>query len=224
MPNGVSLAHFGQRDASTLRCELGFANQIVIGFVGWFRNWHGLESLLEAFHGADLARENAMLLLIGDGPAMPDLRRFVANHKLEEHVHFTGPLPHARVPDYLSLIDIAVQPAANEYCCPMKLIEYMALGKPIVAPRQENICELLEEGSEALFFEPGNAASMGDALQELVRDRNMAKRLGEAARTAIDKRRYLWIENGRRVVRLASELPVVVPDEAVKPIDSLIKR
>src|ERR1022692_911369 len=47
---------------------------------------------------------------------------------------------------YLDLIDIAVQPAANEYCCPMKILEYMALGKPIVAPRQENIQDLLREG------------------------------------------------------------------------------
>jgi glycosyltransferase involved in cell wall biosynthesis len=133
---------------------------------------------------------------------MADLRDYVAAHDLKEHVIFTGPLPHAQVPPYLDLIDIAVQPAANEYCCPMKILEYMALGKPIVAPRQENIQDLLREGEEALFFSPGDAASMADALTTLVNNREGAARMGRKGREAIERRGYLWTENARKVAEM----------------------
>jgi glycosyltransferase involved in cell wall biosynthesis len=96
-----------------LRRSLGLCGQTVIGFVGWFRNWHGLGMLLEAFHGSGLAAQNTKILLIGDGPAMPELREYVRRHGLESSVLFTGPLPHAEVPRYLDLIDIAVQPAGK---------------------------------------------------------------------------------------------------------------
>jgi glycosyltransferase involved in cell wall biosynthesis len=203
MPNGVDLHKFKPQPASAeLRRSLGLDGAAVIGFVGWFRKWHGLELLLEAFHRSGLAARNAKVLLIGDGQAMADLRDYVAAHDLKEHVIFTGPLPHAQVPPYLDLIDIAVQPAANEYCCPMKILEYMALGKPIVAPRQENIQDLLREGEEALFFSPGDAASMADALTTLVNNREGAARMGRKGREAIERRGYLWTENARKVAEM----------------------
>jgi glycosyltransferase involved in cell wall biosynthesis len=204
MSNGVCLEHFQSQSASEeLRRKLGLAGQTVVGFVGWFRKWHGLELLLEAFHRAGLAKQNVKVLMIGDGPAMSGLREFTEENRLMDSVVFTGPLPHAEIPPYLDAIDIAVQPAANEYCCPMKLLEYMALGKAIVAPRQENIQELLREGEEAEFFTPGDAEALGKALRRLVEDRDRARRFGERARAAITGRGFLWQENARRVIGMA---------------------
>jgi len=206
MSNGVAVDRFQPRIAPPdLRDSLGLNSAIVIGFIGWFRKWHGLELLLEAFHRSGLAARNAKVLLIGDGQAMRDLQEYVATHGLRESVIFTGPLPHTQVPAYLDLIDIAVQPAANEYCCPMKILEYMALGKPIVAPRQENIQDLLREGEEALFFTPGDAASLASALATLVNDREEAARMGRKGREAIEGRGYLWTVNARRVVEIVEE-------------------
>ena len=154
IPNGVSLEDFRpdaitpdfhQRLGIPLRQRLGLSDHFVIGFAGRFGAWNGLELLLEAFLRSNLSRKRVKVLLIGDGPAMKDLRRFVKQHKLADSVLFTGPLPHADVPRYLDLLDVAVQPAANEYCCPMTILEYMALGKPVVAPAQENIQELLSD-------------------------------------------------------------------------------
>jgi glycosyltransferase involved in cell wall biosynthesis len=138
--NGVRPEHFQpQPQSQELRNSLGLRpSERVIGFVGWFRKWHGIELLLEAFQLSGLQGHNIRLVLIGDGQAMADLKQFVREKNLSEGVIFTGPLPHARVPEYLDLIDIAVQPAANEYCCPMKILEYMALGKPIVAPAKHS--------------------------------------------------------------------------------------
>jgi glycosyltransferase involved in cell wall biosynthesis len=206
MTNGVCLEHFQpQAGSDALRERLGLTGQTVIGFVGWFRKWHGLEMLLDAFQRSGLARENVKLLMIGDGPAMAGLREFAEANQLSDAVIFTGPLPHSEVPPYLDAIDIAVQPAANEYCCPMKILEYMALEKAIAAPRQENIQELLREGDEAEFFNPGDAESLAETLRRLVKDRSRSEELGRRGRAAITERGFLWQENAARVVRMVSQ-------------------
>jgi glycosyltransferase involved in cell wall biosynthesis len=206
MSNGVNLSHFRTRpDSEALRQRLGLDGKVVIGFVGWFRNWHGLDVLIEAFHRAGLAARGAALLLVGDGPAMKQIREQIERLRTSESVILTGALPHEVVPEYLDLIDIAVQPAANEYCCPMKILEYMALSKPVVAPRQENIQELLREDEEAVFFRPGDSEALGIALSGLVSDPPRVKRLGERARSAIDKRGFLWINNAERVTQLVGK-------------------
>jgi glycosyltransferase involved in cell wall biosynthesis len=200
MTNGVRTELFKAGDASAdLKASLRLQNRTIIGFVGWFRKWHGLEMLVDAFHEARLAEKNAALLLIGDGPAMEDLRAAVQRYGIKDAVIFSGPLPHDKVPRYLDLVDIAVQPAANEYCCPMKILEYMALGKAIVAPRQDNILDVLKD-DEAVFFEPNQAGELGKAMARLTADPGLRTRLGRACRRALDDRSYSWISNARRVV------------------------
>ena len=202
MTNGVRLEHFVSTPQSDkLRASLGLKpGERVIGFVGWFRRWHGIEMLVDAFRSSGLASERVRLMLIGGGQAMSELQAYVREKRMDDSVIFTGPVPHARVPEYLDLIDIAAQPAANEYCCPMKILEYMALGKPIVAPRQENIQEILRDGVEARFFTPRDTASLAEALRELAQDPALAGWMGERARAAITERGYLWTRNAERAL------------------------
>jgi glycosyltransferase involved in cell wall biosynthesis len=205
MTNGVRLEHFiPQPPSAGLRSSLGILpGQTIIGFAGWFRKWHAFDVLLDAFQTSGLANEGARLMLIGGGQAMKELCELVRDRELRECVIVAGPVPHASMPRYLDLVDIAVQPAANEYCCPMKILEYMALAKPIVAPRQPNIQEILREGKEARFFEPGNAQSLAEALREVVGDRDAARRMGERAKEAIVARGYLWTGNAARVLAMS---------------------
>lgn len=206
--NGINLENFRRDlDVSGLRARLGLAGKTVIGFVGWFRNWHGLDLLLNAFHQAKLGEQNARLLLIGDGPEMPRLQQYVRENRLGDYVIFTGPLPHEEVPPYLNLIDIAVQPAANEYCCPMKVLEYMGMGKPIVAPRQENIEELIEEGEQGRFFRPGDARDMAAALQRMVSDPEGTAAMGRRSVETIYEGGFLWTSNAERIVQLMTAAP-----------------
>jgi glycosyltransferase involved in cell wall biosynthesis len=202
MPNGVNALHLERTAGSKeLRKSLGLEGRIAIGFVGWFRQWHGLEFLIQAFADSGLTR-NAALLLIGDGPAMPELRALVKRESLEKSVIFAGPVLHEDIPPYLGIIDIAVQPAANQYCCPMKILEYMALSKPIVAPRQENIEELLTDGKQALLFAPGDADRLQSALRSLVEDSALRAKLGAGSRAAIDERELRWTRNADRTIEL----------------------
>lgn len=202
MHNGANLRHFEITESETLRRSLDLEGKVVIGFAGWFKKWHGLEFLIEAFHQSGLAGRNAVLLLLGDGPALPELRAMTEEFGIADAVRFTGPVPHQRIPEYLNLLDIAVQPAANEYCCPMKILEYMALRKAIVAPRQENIEELLRDGQDALLFTPGDRVDFQKKLLQLAAEAETRRTLAQAAYDAIFSRGLTWVDNAARVVTL----------------------
>jgi glycosyltransferase involved in cell wall biosynthesis len=204
MPNGVNLHRFTPDVDGVLAESLGIRHRVVIGFVGWFRRWHGLELLLEAFHNSGLANggstSKAVLMLVGDGPATGELKDYVAKAGLQDSVIFTGPVSHEKIPEYLGLVDIAVQPAANEYCCPMKILEYMGLGKAIIAPKQENIEELLDNGRNAILFEPGDVKGFSRALAALAKDADLRSKMGQNALRAIHERGRLWEANAQRIV------------------------
>lgn len=204
MPNGVNLRRFHSRTGRVVRRrELRLNGAILIGFVGWFRQWHGLEMLVEAYLESGLRKQQVRLLLVGGGPAMQGLRDLVAKHRLQQEVVFTGPVPHEQVAEFMDLFDIAVQPAANEYCCPMKIIEYMAMGKPIVGPRQENIEELIREGVEGLLFQPNSVSSLAEALRRAVENMDATREMGRRAKLALEERGLFWTTNAARVVELA---------------------
>lgn len=210
MSNGINPDEMCTSDDSEpLRRQLGMSGKVVIGFVGWFKKWHGLEFLLHAFQESGLSERKAAVLLIGDGPAMNDLRTFVTTNGMEHSVVFSGALPHDEVPRYLNAVDIAVQPAANEYCCPMKILEYMGMGKPLVAPRQENITELVRDGMDAELFAPGDQADLTRALIAMVTQAERRVSMGESARQAIFERGYLWTSNAQRVVDLVGGVRAV---------------
>ena len=86
----------------------------------------------------------------------------------------------------------------------MKIFEYMVSAKPIVAPRQENITEILRD-DEAMFFRPQDAASLATALTGLVNDAEGARRMGQRACLAIVQRGYLWLSNASRVIELLEQ-------------------
>jgi glycosyltransferase involved in cell wall biosynthesis len=96
-----------------------------------------------------------------------------------------------------------LQPAAVPYACPLKLLEYMAAGRAIVAPDQPNLREILEHDRTALLFEAGDAAAQWHAIATLAGDAALRRRLGDAARRDIIRRDMTWPGQARRVVALA---------------------
>jgi len=193
-------------EGDTVRRRFGLEEEVVVGFVGWFRKWHGLESLISALARLKNEGMRLKLLLVGEGPAWGDIVRQARLAGFLEDIVLAGPATHEMIPSYLAAMDIAVQPSATSYCCPLKVIEYMAAGKAIVAPRQENLTELLEEGRTALLFEPGDDREMADALMRLVADRRLRETLGASAKEEIARRGMTWTENATRILELVREI------------------
>jgi glycosyltransferase involved in cell wall biosynthesis len=203
IPNAIDPEIFrSDISGEPVRTRYGLHGRVVIGFIGWLRPWHGLEMLLEACYEAQLPERGARVMLIGDGPALPELRAYTRTHRLEDCIVFTGPVSRADVPAHIAALDIAVQPSATQYASPMKLFEYMAMAKCIVAPDQPNVREILVSGETACLFTPGDKTSLAARLLDLVGAPEERERLGHHARHELLQRRYLWSENARRALGL----------------------
>lgn len=202
MPNGIDPAECDRRTpGAAVRSRYGWDDAVVVGFIGWFREWHGLDRLLELVRDVRAAEPRLRLLLVGDGPAYPALRASAERHDLLSCVTFTGPIPRNEVAAHIAAMDIAVQPSATEYACPMKLIEYMAMAKCIVAPDQANIREMVEDRVSAYLFRPGDAAHFREVmLIALTDDRRAA--IGERAAATLQERGYLWSANAARALSM----------------------
>jgi glycosyltransferase involved in cell wall biosynthesis len=107
------------------------------------------------------------------------------------------------IPDSIRTFDIALQARAVDYASPLKLFEYMACGRAIVAPDQPNIREILTNEENALLFDPDKPASLWQAIRRLAADPELRERLGYAAREILDARDYTWEGNATRVIQLA---------------------
>lgn len=207
-PNGVHLEHFGDLDRGRARTALGLEQlgeqEVVLGFVGYYRDWHRLDLVIEALARPSLAR--AHLALIGEGPAHQSLLRKAHESGVSERVHFTGTRPHGAIPAALPAFDVALVPAINPYASPLKLHEYMAARLATVAPDQPNLRETLTDGVDALLVPPGDAQALAAAIERLVADAPLRERLGAAARATIERRDMTWRGNARRVISAVEEL------------------
>ncbi len=199
-PNGIDPEPFL---SPPYRARPGAA--VTIGFVGFVREWHGLDGVIAGL-AADPADPPIRLLIAGDGPARPALERQAAALGVAARVQFAGFQPRRAIPDLIRQFDIALQPRAVPYASPLKLFEYMACGRAIVAPDQPNMREILEDGVSALLFNPDEPGALWRAIGRLARDPQLRERLGHGARQALEARQFTWRENAARVIAAASLL------------------
>ena len=198
VPNGIDPAAF-----AGLPVRPTEPDPLVLGFVGFVRDWHGLDAVIAAMAGYS-GTPRLDLVVIGDGPARAALERQAAALGIADRVRFTGLAPHADVPRLVAGFDIALQPRAVAYASPLKLFDYMAAGRAIVAPDQPNIREILTDGETALLFDPARADGVWTAVLRLAGDAGLRGRLGGAARAEIERRRYTWAGNAARLVAWAA--------------------
>lgn len=206
MPNGIDPREFNP-DVSgvAVRQRYGLEARVVVGVVGWFRKWHGVDMLVEAMHRGGLLTGEVRVLLVGDGPASADVLRYVEANRLRDSIILTGPIARAQVPAHIAAMDVTVQPSATDYACPMKIIEYMAMGRCIVAPDQPNIREILDGGGTAFFFAKGDGESLRTALTDVIRDPHKRSETGRRAYERVLECQLLWRANARRVLDLLQE-------------------
>lgn len=195
VPNGIDPNRF-----ALLPARPEAPDPVALGFVGFVRDWHGLDAVISAM-AADRATR-LELVVVGDGPAVPGLRAQAEALGVADRVRFTGLAAHEAIPGLVASFDIALQPRVVAYASPLKLFEYMAAGKAIVAPDQPNIREVLTDGETALLFDALEPEALWRAIRRLVGDPTLRTRLGAAARAEIGRRDYTWRGNATRVAKL----------------------
>jgi len=203
VPNGIDWAKFEEADdGAQLRREFGYEGRIVVGFTGFAREWHGLDELTKV-----VAQDpRLVLLVVGDGPARGPTEKLARQLGVADRVRFTGVVERHEVARYVGTFDIAMQPDVVEYASPLKLIEYLALGRAIVAPDSANIRELLTHNANSLLFPSGERDQMCAQIRQLCDDTELRRRLGVAARQTVFDRDLTWIGNAKRVIAVAERM------------------
>ena len=206
--NGADIDIF--RDDSNVpanvRSRYSIGDGAVIMFIGSFKPWHGVDLLVDSF--ASLRAPRATLVLVGDGPLRSDMQSKADSLCLENRIVFTGKVEHGEVASLLSIADVAViyhrASAAEIVETPLKLFEYMAAGKAIVAPAVPNMERILTNRVTGLLVPPDNPEALAGALVELLEDEPLRSKIGQAAKEeAIEK--HSWD-------RAVSELEAILYD------------
>ncbi len=203
--NGIDTHTFSNAPSVTLaKSRLGLDGKTVLGFTGFMREWHGLEQVVDLV--AEDASGNRVALLVGDGPARSSLETRAKDLGVEDRIIITGVVTRDKVRDFVAAFDVALQPSVVEYASPLKIFEYMALGKAIVAPDTRNINEILRDGHDCVMFRHGDSEDFARKIEALLTDEATRERLQANVKRSIVERSFTWQENASKVAALCEQL------------------
>jgi glycosyltransferase involved in cell wall biosynthesis len=213
IPNGVDLERFSPSDDGVaIRARHSLQDRVVIGHTGTLAVWHGVDHLSCVIRELLPRYRNASLLIVGDGKPLARLSREAELAGVAEQLVLTGRVPHDEMPRYLAAMDIPIAPFTVEaygagvpfYGSALKLFEYLAMGKPVVAARIGQITEVIEDGTSGLLYDPADGHDLVEHVSQLIEQPALRQTLGIGARLAVA--RYSWIETARTVEALARRL------------------
>jgi len=199
-PNGVDLTLFGAPPArdDTLARSLGLIDADVVGFIGSFYDYEGLDDLIAAMPALVAARPTARLLLVGGGPMAAALQAQAAASPVAGAIHFVGRVPHTEVERYYGLVDVLAYPRKRmrltDLVTPLKPLEAMAQGKLVAASDVGGHRELIEDGVTGTLFPPDDPAAIARALAAMFDQRSAWPSRRAAARAFVERERN-WSSN-----------------------------
>ncbi len=211
IPNGVDPAAFEPMDPDPeLRRRYGIEGGTVIGYVSNLDHpREGQEVLIEATARLAARGRDVTCLIVGDGKRREELEEIARRSGARGRIVFTGRVPHAEVRAHYALIDAFVVPRRNDraarFVTPLKPFEAMAMAKPLVVAELPALVEIAAPGERGLSFPAGDSDGLAAAVDQLIADPALARRLGEAGREWVLRERT-WSANGRRYLDLYAEV------------------
>ncbi len=174
-----------------------------ICYTGSLYRWKGVDILISAMKYLP----DEYLLIVGGGKRLNDLQELARQENVLNRVKFTENVPHFKIPEYLSYAKIAVLPnifeGPSKYTSPLKLFEYMASGIPIVASNIPVFHEILEDGENAILFEPGNPGDLAKSIRKILNNPELYKKLSIAAKKEAEK--YTYKKRAERILKVLNE-------------------
>ncbi|GAB6876183.1 glycosyltransferase family 4 protein [Thermaerobacter litoralis] len=186
VPNGVDVQRF---NPATVRPIRVFPSP-VIGFVGTLHSWQGVDTLIRAV--AEVEREGVKysVVIVGDGPMRVEWEKLARTLGVANSVRFMGRMPWDQIPSYIAGFDLTYSghvplTVGTMYHSPLKLYEYMAMGKPVVAAEFTDAKRLIRESETGYLFDPGNVDDLKRTLWRAYAEREAWPRMGKRARAEI---------------------------------------
>lgn len=201
IPNGVDLEKFKDiPKPKAAKKTLGLEGKFVLGFTGFVREWNKLDRVLELLSDEDLD-DDIHFLIVGDGPARQSLENKAEELGIKNKVTFTGIVSRDRVAHYIVAFDVALLPDVVNYASPLKLFEYLALGKLVLAPPKQNIKEILTHGSNAVLIN-FKSIDIKNVILKFKNDPVLHEKIRMSAKATIAEMQLTWVDNARTVLKL----------------------
>jgi glycosyltransferase involved in cell wall biosynthesis len=207
IPNGVSPSDFSP---SPLPSREGRVP--VLLYIGTLADWQGLEVVIRALPKI-LEQQTVRLKIVGRGRSRQRklLAKQIRKLGLEDHVGIQPAVPHHEIPALVAEADICLAPLGlndrnvTQGACPIKVLEYMAAGRPLVASNMPIVRELVREDVDALLFSPNNPDDLARQVVTLLSDYDLSKRLAESAsERALTK--FTWHESQKKLLKVYEKL------------------
>ena len=195
IPNAVDLDRFagpGVADPALAR-ELGLDGGPVLGFIGSFYGYEGLEVLIDALPTILAQEPRARILLAGGGPEEARLRERAAALPQSDRIRFVGRVPHGQVNRYYDLVDVLVYPRLHtrltDLVTPLKPLEAMAMGRLVAASDVGGHVELIRDGETGVLFPAGDPQALARSVLRLIQAPQTWPALKRQARTFVETER-----------------------------------
>ena len=212
--NGVNIRSFYPiSDIALLRewrKKVGIGkDEVVVVFVGNIAPWQGVNILIESAFRLLSQKKKLKFLIVGDGLLKEGLLKKVKDSKWREEIIFLGMKPYEEIPFLINIADICVAPFINERnrktgVSPLKIFEYMACGKPVVASRIEGL-EFIEKEDAGQLVEPDDAINLANALQDLLRNTNKRIEMGQRG-LEIARGKFSWDSRALQISKILSAI------------------
>jgi len=216
VPNGANVNLFKpidelEKTIKYLRQLYGInKNDYVIVFVGNFEPHHGIEYLIKS--APLILREfpNTKFLIVGDGPIKNELVNLVDKLNLSDEIIFTGRIDYEKIPFYINLASVCVAPfirARNEKIglSPLKIYEYLACGKPVIASDIKGAGDLLRHSNAGIAVKPEDPVELANAIIKLLKDEELRRQMGENGRKVVVNN-YSWDHTAKKTIEVFEKI------------------
>jgi len=190
VPNGIEFIRFSNVNQNNSLDNRVSSKDFVIGFVGYLGNWIKLEPIIKVIKQL----ENTIplkLIIVGDGPILNNLKNLAKKYQIVDNVIFTGNIPYDQIPYYISIMDVCLIPfedsPLSQNAFPIKLIEYMASGKPVISTPLIGVKNAVDD----LIFYASDENQLKEILSILFHDSQLRFRMGYNGKDYV-KEKYDW--------------------------------
>jgi len=208
--NGVDLKRFTnfKKNSLFIREKYNIRERYILGYIGTFCKWQGVRHLVRSFSYVVKKRDDVELMLVGDGPDFKNIKILIDRLNLKGKIMLTGEVPPNEIPDYLKSIDIFIIPRPNtienETAIPLKLLEAMAMSKPIVATNVEGISEVINDGIDGILAIAGNDGKLAEKILMLLDNKSLRKKIGENAKERVKS--FKWECSAKKIAQIYKQI------------------
>ena len=185
----------------SLRQTYHLEGKTVLGWVGSIQPWHGIDRLIQLFADLHSRRPDTALLIVGSGETVEQMKALAAKTNAGKNIHFTGYVAHKDVFGHIAAMDICLLPNTNWYCSPIKIFEYGAMGKAIIATGHPAVLDVMQPSVDGLIVPQDDASALLAAMEDLVQDPNLRNAVATSFKAKVFAN-HTWAANATRITNL----------------------